>query len=117
MQFVRSIVSAFRNYVNFTGRANRRDFWFWIAFVVLVWLALLYVDIAYVAPMRGFMPMEEGAGTPVSNAWLIFCLLPTIAVIVRRVHDHDKPGWMALTIVPLAWWLIAKGTRGPNRYG
>ncbi len=33
------------------------------------------------------------------------------------MHDHDEPGWKALIILPLGYWLVAKGDKGPNRYG
>ena len=117
MSFFRSIGSAIRNFANFRGRANRREFWYWLAFVVIIYLAAVYFDIAYLAALRGYPAFSDEAGTPVAYAWLIICIIPTLSLIVRRVHDHDKSGWWALTIVPLVWWLVAKGTRGPNRYG
>lgn len=117
MAFFRAIASAFRNYVRFSGRSNRREFWYWFAFVILVWLVLLGVDLAVIAPMRGFAPFEGGAGTWASNAWLLVCVIPTISLIVRRVHDHGYSGWWALTILPLAWWLVGKGTKEENRFG
>src|SRR5688572_16037792 len=108
MSFIPSIVSAFRNYFNFRGRANRREFWYWILFVILIWLVLLTVDLFYVAPLRGFAPFEQGAGFPISNAWLLLCLIPTAALVARRVHDHNISAWWALTVIPLLWWLFAK---------
>jgi uncharacterized membrane protein YhaH (DUF805 family) len=117
MAFLRAIGSALLNYFNFRGRANRREFWFWIIFVALVWLGALYVDLNYVGTWLGYMPMEDGAPRPLSQGWLALSLIPTLSVLVRRMHDHDEPGWKALTILPLSYWLIAKGTKGPNRYG
>lgn len=139
MSFLPSIVSALRNCFNFRGRANRREFWYWLAFVVLVYLLIRYFELYYVTGWAGYLPYEEvpqfpawlsdnawlaekltwlpGYLTWLSWGWLVICIPPTASLIVRRVHDHDRPGWMALTVVPLAWWLFAKGTRGPNRYG
>ena len=117
MSFLRAIISAIRNYANFSGRSNRREFWYWLAFAILVWGVLLQIDIRYFATYFDYLPFEEGAPRYLSWAWVVFCILPTITLIVRRVHDHDKPGWMALTVLPLVWWLLAKGTKGPNRYG
>jgi uncharacterized membrane protein YhaH (DUF805 family) len=60
---------------------------------------------------------------------LIVCALalalvaPSIAVAVRRLHDVNRSGWwmlLAFTIIgviPLLYWLIKKGTDGPNRFG
>jgi len=139
MNFFRTAFSALRNYFNFSGRANRRDFWYWIGFVAIVYLALRYVELYYLTEWAGFLPYEEvpqfpafiadnpalaerlawmpGYMTWLSWGWIAFCILPTLSLIVRRVHDHDKPGYMALTVVPLVWWLTGKGTKGPNRYG
>lgn len=119
MKYLRAIGSAIRNAADFSGRANRREFWLWLVFAVLVWILLRQLDLRYVPEYfdTGYLPMEDGAPTYLSNGWLILCILPTVSALVRRVHDHDKPGWMALTIIPLLWWLVAKGTPGPNRYG
>ncbi|MEZ5800292.1 MAG: DUF805 domain-containing protein [Nitratireductor sp.] len=67
--------------------------------------------------MAGLSAGEEGVPRYFSNGWLVLNVIPLIGLIVRRVHDHDKPAWMALTVLPLPYWLIAKGTAGPNRYG
>lgn len=117
MAFFSAIVSAIRNYINFSGRANRREFWFWTGFAIVVWLALLQADLDIVGPWLGFLPMEDGAPRYLSNGWLLFAALPTLSVLVRRMHDHDEPGWKALILLPLSYWLVAKGTKGPNRYG
>jgi hypothetical protein len=36
MTFLEAISSGFRNYVGFSGRASRSEFWYWILFTVLV---------------------------------------------------------------------------------
>ncbi|MGI9402547.1 MAG: DUF805 domain-containing protein, partial [Rhizobiaceae bacterium] len=95
MKFIKSIFSAFRNMFNFSGRANRRDFWFWVLFAIAVYLICRIVDLKIVAPMMGYLPYEEVDSSPVSTIWLIICILPTISLIYRRVQDHGKPGWMA----------------------
>ncbi len=105
------------NYFNFRGRANRREFWYWLGFVILLWLVLLYVDLNYVSRVarisadgrrRAALPFQRLAD---------FLVIPTLSLLVRRMHDHDEPGWKALIILPLGYWLVAKGDKGPNRYG
>jgi uncharacterized membrane protein YhaH (DUF805 family) len=117
MPFLRAIVSAFARAFDFRGRANRREFWFFLLFAVVVWLALLTFDLDYMAERLGFMPMEEGAPRYFSNAWALICLVPLASLIVRRVHDHGFSGWWALTVLPLVWWLIGKGEKEANRFG
>ena len=36
MTFSEAINSGFRNYVGFSGRAARSEFWYWILFTILV---------------------------------------------------------------------------------
>ena len=117
MAFIKAVSSGFRNYANFSGRANRREFWNWLGFVIIIWLVMLWIDASIVGPMRGFAAYESGAGTWLANLWLLICLLPTVSLIVRRVHDHGFSGYWALTILPLIWWLFAKGSKKPNRFG
>lgn len=117
MSFFRAIASAIINYFNFRGRAGRTEFWFWVMFAAAVWLLALWLDLTFVPPYLGYMPMEDGAPRPLSLGWLVLCIIPTISIIVRRMHDNDRSGWWALTVLPAIWWLISKGTKGPNRYG
>ena len=117
MAFFNSLFSALVNYFNFSGRANRRQFWFWAGFAALMWLAMLYLDLTIITEYLGFMPMEDGAPRPLSQLWLAFVVVPTASLLVRRVHDHDEPGWKALFVLPLSYYLVAKGTNGPNRFG
>jgi uncharacterized membrane protein YhaH (DUF805 family) len=139
MAFIRAILSALANSFNYRGRANRREFWFWLLFVVIVYLLLRHFELNYLTPMAGFMPFEEvpqfplwleerpdltaylswmpGYLTWVSWGWVALAMIPTAALIVRRVHDHGHSGWLALTVLPLAWWLTTKGQKGENRYG
>jgi uncharacterized membrane protein YhaH (DUF805 family) len=36
MNFGQAVVSGFRNYINFSGRASRSEFWFFILFTQIV---------------------------------------------------------------------------------
>lgn len=54
---------------------------------------------------------------------LLMIILPVVSgfmLAVRRWHDLNKPGILALTnilILPGLYVLFAKGTEGPNKYG
>ncbi|MEI4231951.1 DUF805 domain-containing protein [Roseovarius sp. D22-M7] len=95
------------NYVNFSGRASRPEFW-WFALFVFVVSVLL------------------GAVSDVLGGLFgLAVLLPGIAVAVRRLHDVDRPGWWYLLVLipvlgPLILifaFFIRPGTRGANRFG
>ena len=36
MNFIEAVKSGFRNYVNFSGRAVRSEYWYWTLFVTVV---------------------------------------------------------------------------------
>jgi len=110
MNFQQAIVSGFQNYVNFSGRAARSEFWYWALFVILVNIAATLVDAAIDVGLIGALAS-------------LALFLPGIAVSVRRLHDLDRTGWwllIALTgvgIILLIIWDCMKGTTGPNQYG
>ena len=101
-----------RSYAVFEGRAQRKEFWMFLLFNVLVTFALHLIDAVMV-----HVPL-------LSVIYSIAILVPYIAVGVRRLHDTDRAGWWLLvSFVPIVGWLIVvvllalEGTRGPNRYG
>jgi uncharacterized membrane protein YhaH (DUF805 family) len=65
------------------------------------------------------------AGTMIPYyVYLVAILVPSIAVLVRRLHDVGKSGWVALFgIVPIIGgiamlvYACTEGTSGPNPYG
>jgi uncharacterized membrane protein YhaH (DUF805 family) len=111
MNFQQAIQSGFSNYVNFSGRAARSEYWFWIVFYLLAVVGTLAID-----TMIGFRLTL--------SIFAIAVLLPTIAVQVRRLHDLDRTGWwILLHFVPLVGaivliiWYCMRGREGPNRFG
>ena len=110
MQFGEAIKSGFNNYVTFSGRAARSEFWYWALFAFLANIAAGIIDAGL---ELGFI------GVLVSLA----LLLPGIAVAARRLHDLDRTGWWLLIaftgigIILLIVWDCMKGTTGPNRFG
>ena len=114
MTFSEAISSGFRNYVGFSGRASRSEFWYWVLFSVLVSIALSIIDLAVLS----------GKTTVLSSIWSLATLLPSLAVGVRRLHDTDRSGWWWLIsfiplvgiIVLIVFWCL-EGTPGSNRFG
>lgn len=111
-------LQALRQYATFTGRARRREFWFFQLFVLLIVMVLSLLD-----RMLGLFDDETSLG-PLSGLFSLAMLLPSLAVSVRRLHDTDRSGWWALLyFVPLLGFLVLlvffvlDGTRGANRFG
>ena len=68
MTFSEAISSGFRNYVGFSGRASRSEFWYWVLFSVLVSIALSIIDLAVLS----------GKTTVLSSIWSLATLLPSL---------------------------------------
>ena len=117
---VRSVLS---NYVNFSGRASRPEFWWWILAVFLVSAVTQLLDAIVIAPMLGFTPGEENAGQPLSVIISLLLLVPAVAVAARRLHDMGKSAWWLLIgFVPIVGalillWFYTRPSDGPNAWG
>ena len=114
MNFQQAIVSGFNNYVNFSGRAARSEFWYWLLFALIVGSVTAILDTA-IFPNSEVSPLNSVAG--------LILFLPGLAVSVRRLHDLDRTGWWMLLIftvigiILLIVWDCTKGTTGSNRFG
>src|SRR5688500_12923517 len=102
-----------KRYAEFSGRSRRKEYWMWILFQILLYLAfwILVVIVGGSALMAGGDPtaaMAAGGAVMViaglyALIWLAF-IIPGIAVTVRRLHDTNRTGWWILA--PLAGYLV-----------
>jgi uncharacterized membrane protein YhaH (DUF805 family) len=77
------IGSSLKKYVDFQGRATRKEFWSFFLFFYFV---------AFVAGgIDGFMGTEF-----VGSVAILALFLPYLAVAVRRMNDAGKNGWFIL---------------------
>ena len=103
-------IDAFRNYVNFQGRATRTQFWM---FVLFNFIAGVVIGV-----IAGIIPALAFLG-PVYN---LAVLLPSLAICARRLHDTDRSGWWQLLgLIPVVGVIIvlilcAIPSTGPNRF-
>jgi uncharacterized membrane protein YhaH (DUF805 family) len=113
-----------RKYAQFSGRARRKEYWFFALFNVLVAVAITLLSIGVVLLTVG---RGDTASTlifiPVILYWFAI-LVPAIAVTVRRLHDTGRSGWWYfVAFVPfvggfiLLIFTLMEGTPGPNMYG
>jgi uncharacterized membrane protein YhaH (DUF805 family) len=59
-----------------------------------------------------------------ASALGLLTLIPSLALMIRRLHDLNRPAWWVIaTFVPFLnlvlglYLLFARGTYGPNQYG
>ena len=110
MNFEAAIRDALSKYAQFNGRSSRSAYWWFVLFVLLVYVATEIID--------GVI------NTPAFTALAVIGLfLPSLAVLVRRLHDTDRSGWWFLIsfvpfiggIVLIVFACIDSGP--PNKYG
>ena len=108
-----------RQYVDFKGRARRAEYWNFTLISTLISIALLFIDL-YVF---GTDHMAGQSGI-IGNLYSLAVLLPSLGVLVRRLHDVGKSGWFFLIIlIPLIgfiWLLILlfrDSQQGENKWG
>lgn len=98
-----------KNYVNFQGRATRKEFWYAFLFNFVV---------TFVLGLFGKV------GTILTAIWSLAVLLPFLGVGARRLHDINKSGWLLLlALIPLVgeiiliiWW-AKEGDKTDNQFG
>lgn len=101
-----------KNYVNFTGRARRQEYWYFILFYLIGAIATIVLDYIF------------GTEVLFYALYLIGMALPQTGVSVRRLHDTGKSGWWYLiSLVPiigvilLIIWFVKEGDAHSNLYG
>ena len=116
MNFITAIKLCFIRYAQFSGRASRSEFWFFVLFGILgSWIAII-ID----TMILNYSWEKDG---PVYLIFQIIILLPSIAVGARRLHDLNKSGWWQLLVftiiglIPLIYWLSKIGENKKNKHG
>ena len=82
-------IKALRNYTNFSGRARRKEYWYFTLISSIFYIVAIIIDYS----IFGY----------VSFGYYLMCLvftIPSISAAIRRLHDTGRSGWFALI------WLI-----------
>jgi len=113
VDFKTAVTEAIRNIFNYNGRASRSAYWWFaladvIAVIVLVILGAVLKEFGIVLDVLGYIAMA----------------LVGLSLMVRRLHDSNKSGFMIfLGLIPFVGGIILlvlallEGTPGPNRFG
>lgn len=105
-------VKCLKNYANFSGRARRKEFWF---FTLVQFILLVIAQI-----------IDAIIGTDfVLYALVVLALLiPSLTVSIRRLHDISKSGWWYLiALIPLVGaillivWFATETKQENNQWG
>ena len=116
MSFKQAVSSVFHNYANFSGRARRSEYWYFVLFNLIVGVVLGIID----AILGG----DTLLVSVISGVYSLAVLVPSLAVCWRRLHDIGKSGanilWGCIPLVGVILLIVwyAKDTQpGENQYG
>ena len=100
-----------KKYAVFSGRARRKEYWMYTLFVTIIYIVLAVIG---VVAKQTWIPIVFYVGI----------LLPSLGVLVRRLHDTGRSGWWVLFgLVPLAGGITLlvftclDGEPSDNKYG
>lgn len=124
---VAAVKSCFLNYVTFSGRAPRSEFWWFALFNTICAIVTRILDAIAGTSFHTTAPGGAMVSMGIGYIYTLYALvvfIPVISVAVRRLHDRDRSGWWWwLYLVPLVgaiWllvWYCLRGTVGDNRFG
>ena len=102
-------IHALTKYAIFSGRACRREYWFFVLFNMLVSYLLLLLD--HVLGLKGLVT--------IAGIYELLVFVPSLAVLARRLHDLGCQAWWVLLTLPskiafLIMFLAASYLIAPN---
>ena len=105
-------IKCLKNYANFSGRARRKEYWFFVLsqFILLI-IASILDSILFSGPSLFYAIIALGL------------FIPGLAAAVRRMHDTGRSGWLLLIcLIPLVgllviYWLASDTNPESNQWG
>ena len=110
------------NYANFSGRARRKEYWMFVLVQTIVMIGLMILD-----SVLGLDFELKGISLGYGYLYLIGLIvhfIPSLAVLVRRLHDVGKSGWFyfifLIPLIGVLWLLVlycTEGQKQDNKWG
>ena len=101
VEFIEACKMFWKRYAEFEGRSRRSEYW---------WAYLMTFLLGCIPGLNYISGLA--------------CLIPSLAIGARRLHDIGKSGWnLLIGLIPLVGWIILiiwfcqDGQVGPNEYG
>lgn len=110
-----------KNYANFQGRARRSEYWYFVLFNFIIIIPFYVIGLIGAANDSTALSV---LGFGVYGIVALGSLVPSLAVVVRRLHDTNRSGWYYfICLIPLVGgilllvWMFTEGDRFQNNYG
>lgn len=82
-------ITVLKKYAVFSGRARRKEYWIFCLISMLFNISLMLIE-----TMLGILG--------ISILYTLVLLIPSISVLVRRLHDTNRSAWWILIVlIPL----------------
>ena len=80
-------LKALKNYAGFSGRSQRKEYWFFFLFYFIFLIVAMIID-----GVTGLLYVVTGLLG-------LALLIPTLSVTCRRLHDTGRTGWWQLLLL------------------
>ena len=121
LTYTDAIKICFSKFADFSGRARRQEYWYFVVFNMLIQAALNALG-------RLVFGSDSNMASIFAGIYALVVLVPSLAVTWRRLHDVGKSGayyfFMLIPVVgPVVGWIIVliqlckDSQPGENQYG
>lgn len=78
-----------KKYADFSGRAPRAEYWWYVLFMAIVMIVAMIIE-----GIIGLSPVILLYG-PILLLVFVLTFIPSLSVLIRRLHDNNRSGWWA----------------------
>tara|TARA_B100001250_G_C19768574_1_gene775968 strand:- start:1224 stop:1589 length:366 start_codon:yes stop_codon:yes gene_type:complete len=96
-----AVVSVLTNWNNFSGRACRSEFWYFVLATFLVSMIISIIEIA-----TGMVDIESAEMGILSIIFALLLFVPSLSVTARRLQDRGWSGWWQLLYLTIVGILV-----------
>ena len=111
-------LKAWSNTFNFSGRARRKEFWYFIFVLAALLIAPFCVE-GYLLKLPDY-----DSAAAISGILYILHIVPLLSVTIRRLHDANQSGWWCflnmlgpLGTLVLAYFCVKDSYFNYNQWG
>ena len=125
-------IKCIKNYTLFRGRASRTELWYFILYWAIFYIIIIAVEKVLGLDFINLKALPFSEYIPLANLYnkvglltVIYrplTILPSLAVISRRLHDINRSGWWCLMcvtplVIILIIFLCKKSDESENQFG
>ena len=125
-------IKCIKNYTLFRGRSSRTELWYFILYWAIFYIIIIAVEKVLGLDFINLKALPFSEYIPLANLYdkvglltVIYrplTILPSLAVISRRLHDINRSGWWCLMcvtplVIILIIFLCKKSDENENKFG